>query len=116
MHSQKRFLCFFCGASVPIMNGHTTVKVVKQRSGGGTKFINLPRDATLIEVRDKAREIFPTGENFFGEEKDNLEFAILNASEEAVDLEDMVSTYLDEKGLFPSQTWFISDRVQEPVK
>ena len=39
------------------MNGHTTVKVVKQRSGGGTKFINLPRDATFIEVRDKAREI-----------------------------------------------------------
>ena len=34
------------------------LKVVKQRSGGGTRFINLPRDATFIEVRDKAIEIF----------------------------------------------------------
>ena len=34
------------------------LKVVKQRSGGGTRFISLPRDATFIEVRDKAMEIF----------------------------------------------------------
>ena len=34
------------------------LKVVKQRSGRGTRFINLPRNATFIEVRDKAMEIF----------------------------------------------------------
>ena len=44
------------------------LKVVKQRSGGVTRFLNLPGDATFIDVRDKAMEIFsPLVKNCFGE-------------------------------------------------
>ena len=41
------------------------LKVVKQRSGEDTRFINLPRDVTFIEVRDKAMEIFSPLVNIF---------------------------------------------------
>lgn len=79
------------------------LEIVKPSNGGGSRFITINKDddPDFRCIAERALSIFfPHGF------QENIEFSMLDFTQNELNENDQVRTYLKEKGLFSSRTWF----------
>ena len=84
--------------------------VVRQAEGGGNRFVSFPsgENPTFYDLLEKAIVLYfsNNGLNNYGELSCEVFSTLLDSSETELDLTDSVTEFLQNKGLFPSKTWF----------
>ena len=75
---------------------------------GGLHFVYLPLDATVDTLSKKAIDVFfPDGTNAFGEKREHCSLMFMDSAESIVPPATQIKVYLEKKGLYLSQTYFV---------